>query len=115
RHPDYGDRCMDTGQRPDAGNPAAGADDDAAVDLLAEDRVRAADVARAFGRDGGRLDAVAKLAERLGGVEHTLVARLAPLHEGEIEVAGLDIDSKDARFEQAERLPEKLLPRLVAM
>ena len=53
---------MHAGQRADARDAAAGAHDDTAVDLLAEDGVRAADVAGALGRDRGGLDAEATFA-----------------------------------------------------
>ena len=47
---------MDAGDRGDARDPAAGADDHLAVDRLAQDPVRAADVVGALGRDRRRLD-----------------------------------------------------------
>ena len=78
---------MHAGQRADARDAPAGAHDDPAVDLLAEDRVRAADVAGPLGGDRGGLDAKATFAERRRRLVHHLVAGLAAVGEGEIEVA----------------------------
>ena len=70
---------MHAGQRPHTWDAAAGADDDPAVDLLAQDGVGAAHVARAFRRDRGRLDAEAELAQGLGRIQYALVAGPPPL------------------------------------
>src|SRR5437667_424600 len=94
-------------------NPASGADDHSAVDLLAEDGVRAADISGAFGCHGGGLDPKAELAKDLGGIEHALVARAAPLGEREVEVPGLDLDAQHARLEQPERLEEQFFAGLI--
>jgi hypothetical protein len=72
---------VDPGQRPDPWDAAAGTYDHAPVDLLAQDRVRAAYVTAAFGGDGGGLDAEPELAKGLGGFEDGLVAGLPPLLE----------------------------------
>src|SRR5439155_3518152 len=112
-HPDHGNRGVDAGDRPHARNPASGADDHSAVDLLAEDGVRAADISGAFGCHGGGLDPKAELAKDLGGIEHALVARAAPLGEREVEVPGLDLDAQHARLEQPERLEEQFFAGLI--
>ena len=52
RHPHDRDRRVDAADRDDARDPAAGAHDHLAADLLAEDPVRRADVAAALRRDG---------------------------------------------------------------
>ncbi len=57
RHPDDRDRVVRPADRRDAGDAAAGADDDLAVDLLAEEAVRGADVVLALRRDRRGLDA----------------------------------------------------------
>ena len=106
---------MHSRERADARDPAAGPHDDPAVDLLAEDGVRAAHVARALGRDRRRLDAEAELAEGRGGVQDTLVSGAAALLERQVEIAGLDLDAEHARVEQAQGLTKKLFARLVAV
>ena len=115
RHPDHRDRRMDSRERPYARDPAPGAHNHPAVDLLAQDGVRAADVAGPLRGDGGGFDPEAKLAKRLRGIEHALVARAAPRLERHIEVFCLDLDAQDARLEQAERLAEELLAGLIAV
>src|SRR6266850_3365620 len=115
RHPDDRDGGVDAGQWTDAGDSPAGSDDHTAVDLLAQDRVGAAHVAGSFGRDRGGLDAEAELTERLRGVEHDLVARLAALLEREVEVALFDLQAEHVWLEKAQRLAEQLLAGLVAM
>ena len=101
RHPDHGDRRVDAGQGPHARDTAPRADDHPAVDLLAKDGVRAANVAGALGTHGGGFDPEAELAKRFRGVEHALVARAAPCLQGKVEVPGLDLDTQDVRLEQA--------------
>src|SRR5258708_28708001 len=115
RHPDHRDRGVDAGQRPDAWDAAPGPHDQAAVDVLAQDGVRAADVAASFWRDGRRLDPEPELAQRLGGGEHDLVAGPAALLEREVEVTLLDRQPDHVRLEEAQRLEEQLLPGLVAV
>ena len=68
RHPADRDRVVDAGDRGDAGDPPAGADDHLAADRLADDPVRAADVVGALGGDRRRLDPEAGLEHRLGGL-----------------------------------------------
>src|SRR5438445_757633 len=114
-HPDHRDGRVDAGEWTYARDAPAGADDDPPVDLLAQDCVGAADVAGALGRDRGRLDPVPELSQRVGGVEHDLVARSAPLCEGEVEVAGLDVEGENRRVKEPERLAEQLLAGLVAV
>src|SRR5205814_4729836 len=114
-HADHGDGGVDAGQRADARDAPAGAHDDPTVDLLAQNRVGAADVAGALGRDGRRFDAEAELAEALGGVEHALVASAAALLEREVVVVGLDLEAEHLAVEEAQSLAEQLFPGLVAM
>src|SRR5512141_2847756 len=59
RHAHDRDRRVDAPERDDARNPTAGADDDPAADVLAEDAVRRADVVASLGRDGRSLEAEA--------------------------------------------------------
>src|SRR5204862_5203357 len=74
-HPADRDRVVDAAERRDARDPAAGADDDLAVDLLAQDAVRAADVVLALRRDRRRLDSEAGLADGSRSGDHDLVVR----------------------------------------
>ncbi len=64
RHPHDRDRRVDAAERHDARQPAAGADDHLAADLLAQDPVRRADVAAHLRRDRRRLQAEPGLANR---------------------------------------------------
>src|SRR4051794_12248505 len=70
RHAAHRDRVVDAAQRRHTRDAAAGADDHLAVDLLAQDAVGRADVVGALGRDRGRLDRQAALANRGGGLGH---------------------------------------------
>ena len=106
---------MHAGQRADARDAAAGAHDDAAVDLLAEDCVRAADVAGALRRDRGCLDAEATLAQGGRRLVHHLVARLAAVGQGEVEIALHHLEADHVALEQAACLEEQLLAGLVAV
>src|SRR5207245_10277510 len=87
RHPDHGDGGVHTGERPHAWDAPPGPDDHAAVDLLAQDRVWAAHVARPLRRNRGRLDPKPELAQRRRRVEHALVAGAPTLVEREVEIA----------------------------
>ena len=98
-----------------AGDPPAGADDHPAVDRLAQDLVRAADVVGALGRDRGGLDAVAGLAHRARGRQHDLVPGPAAILQREVVVLELERDAADGRVEHPQRLLEQLLARLVPL
>ena len=106
---------VDAGDRRDARDPAAGADDDLAVDALAQDPVGRADVVLALGRDRRRLDAEARRAHRRGGLVDDLVAGLAALLEREVVAVELEREPDDVGVEHAEGLLEQLLPGLVAL
>src|SRR5262249_16808673 len=114
-HPDHRDRGMDSGQGPDARDAPAGADDDPAVDLLAQDCVRAADVPCPLRGDRRRLDPEAELAESRRRLEDTFVTGAPPLLQGQVEVAHLDTEPQDVRFEEPQRLSQQLLAGLVAV
>src|SRR5438445_801148 len=105
--------CMTRSDSVSPSRLSAGMTSASAVDLLAEDGVRAADISGAFGCHGGGLDPKAELAQDLGGIEHALVARAAPLGEREVEVSGLDLDAQRARLEQPERLEEQFFAGLI--
>jgi len=106
---------VDPSQGPDARDPAARPDDHPAVDLFAQDGIGAADVARAFGRDRGRLEPVAGLLESGSGIEDHLIAGLAPALQREVEVAPVDCEADYVRLEQAYGLHEELFAGLVAV
>ncbi len=72
---------MDSAERHDAGNPAAGADDDLSADLLAKHAVRGADVAGPLGRDRRRFQAVSVLLDRGSGLVDDLVLGRSPVLE----------------------------------
>ena len=104
---------MDAAERDDAGDPAPGADDHLAADLLAQDPVRRADVVAALGRDRRRLEAEPVLADRPRGLVHDLVLRRAPVLEREVVARELELDPDHVRLERAEPFLEQLLPGLV--
>jgi len=106
---------VDAGQGANPGDAPACPDDDPAVDLLAQDRVGAADVAGALGGDGGRFDPEPALAERGRRVQDDLVPGRPAVLQGEVEVALLDRETQDVSLEDAERLFQQLLTRLVAV
>src|ERR1700674_94185 len=106
---------MDAGEGPDAWDSPPGPDDHAAVDLLAQDGVRAADVPGAFGGDGGGFDPETELAKGFRRLEDDLVPGLPALLQREVEVALCDLQSEHVGLEQAQRLAKQLLPGLVAV
>ena len=97
------------------GNAAAGADDDLAVDLLAQDAVRGADVVAALGRDRRRLEAVAGVAHRARRLVDDLVGGRAARLEREVVAHEVELHPEDVGIEDAERLLEQLLAGLVAL
>src|SRR5207237_9362946 len=102
----HADGRIDGGDGAHARDAAAGPHDDATVDRLAQDGVGTADVPRAFGRDGGGLDAVAGGLQGVGRVEHDLVARLPAVVQGEVEMLDLEGDPGDVGGQHLERLLE---------
>ncbi len=113
RHPHDRDRVVDAGDRRHARDAAAGADDHLAVDLLAEDAVRRADVVGALGRDRRGLDAEAGRAHRDGGLVDDGVVRRPAVLEREVEVLELERQTRHLRVEHADGLVEQLLAGLV--
>ena len=115
RHADDGDGEVRSADRHDAGDAAAGADDDVAADLLAQDAVRAADVARSLGRDGRRLQPEPALADGSRGLVHDLRspwpgATPARGRSGEVELEADHVGGEDAQ-----RLVQQLLPGVVPL
>jgi hypothetical protein len=116
RHPHDRDRVVHARDRSDgARDPPAGANDHLAVDRLAQDPVRRADVVLALRRDRRGLEAEAGRAHRRGGLGDALVLRRAPVLEREIVVLELDLRPADVGVEHADRLLEQLLAGLVAV
>src|SRR5581483_9505962 len=114
RHAHDRDRRVDAAERRDARDAAAGADDDLAADLLAEDPVRGADVVSPLRRDGRGLETEAVLADCGGGVVDAAVLRRAPALEREVEARQVDLEPRHVPCEHAEALVDELLSRLVA-
>ena len=107
---------MHAGDRRDAGDAAAGADDHLAVDLLAQDAVGRADVVLALGRDRRGLDARSPDSRIARAASWTTSLSVAPaLLEREVEAVELDVEADDVGVEHAQRLLEQLLPGLVAL
>ncbi len=115
RHPADGDRVVDAGDRRHSGQPPAGADDHLAVDLLAQDPVRAAHVLGALGGDRRRLQAEPRLRERPRGLVHDAVLRGPPVLQREVEAAQLQRQPDHLRVNHVQRLLEQLLAGLVAL
>ena len=115
RHPHDRDRRVHAAERRDARNAPAGAHDDLAADLLAEDAVRRADVAAPFGRDRRGLQPEAVLADRGRRLVHDAVVGLAAPLEREIEARELELDPDHVGLEHAQALLQQLLPGLVAL
>ena len=99
----------------DAGDPAAGADDDLAVDLLAEDPVGRADVVGGLGGDVAALTPrpEARIARAASWTTALPVARRCSSERSKRSRASGDAD--DVLVEDADRLLEELLARLVAL
>src|ERR671924_88869 len=114
-HAHDGDRRVHAAERDDAGDAASRADDDFAADLLPEDAVRRADVAGSFGRDRRRLQTEPALADRGRRLHDDFVLRRPPRLEREVEALELEVEPDHVRREDAERLVEQLLARLVAL
>ena len=104
---------MDAAERHDPRNAPAGPHDHLAADLLAQDPVRRADVARRLGRDGRRLQPEPVLADRAGRLVHDLVVGGAAVLEREVEAGERELETDHVRIEQAERRLQQLLAGLV--
>ena len=115
RHPHHRDRRVHAGERHDARDPAARADDHLAVDLLAQDPVGRADVVPTLGSDRRALQAEAVLADRRGRLRDHGVLRRAAVLEREVEALQLELDADHVGRERAQRFVEQLLPGLVAL
>ena len=113
-HPYHGDRRMDTSERDDSGNAAAGPDDDLPADLLPQDSIRRADVADALRRDRRGLEPVSVLADRCGRLVDHAVGRSPSRLEREVEARELEVDPGHVRSKHAQRLVEELLACLVS-
>ena len=104
---------MRAADRDDAGDPPAGADDHVAADLLAEDAVRAADVACALGGHGRRFQAEPGLADR-GAASCTTAFSVARRYSSERSKRGSSSSKPDhVGRENAEGLLQQLLAGLV--
>ena len=115
RHAHDRDRRVHAAERHDAGDAPAGAHDDLAADLLAQDAVRRADVARALGRDRRGLQAEPVLADRAGGLVDDRVLRRAPTLEREVEADEARARRRSRPGRAPQGLLEQLLPGLVAL
>jgi hypothetical protein len=102
-------------QRPDARDAPARADDDPAVDLLAEDGVGAADVGGAFGSDRRGLDPKPALPQCRGRLFDDLVPGLPAPDQGEVEVAAVDVEPDDRPVQEPQGLVQQLLAGLVSV
>ena len=105
---------MDARDRRNTRYPAPSPHDHLSLDLLAQDRVGAADVVFALGRDRCCLYPVAGLDQRACGRQHDLVVRPAPVLEREVVVLELEVEPADLGSSSRMRLLEQLLAGLVA-
>ena len=115
RHAHDRDRRVHAAERHDARDAPARAHDHAAADLLAQDPVRRADVAGAFRRDRRRLQPQPVLADRPRRLVHDAVRGRAAVLEREVEARELELEPDHVRLQDAQRLLEQLLARLVAL
>jgi hypothetical protein len=113
-HADDRDRMVRAANWDDARDPPAGADDDVAADLLAQDAIRAADVVLALRRDRRRLEAEACLADGGRGLVGDAVLRCAALLERKVVAGEIELETDDFRREQADRFVQQFLPGLVS-
>ncbi len=112
-HPADRDGVVDARHGRHAGNPPAGPHDHLAADRLAQDAVRAADIVGAFRGDRRRLEAQSSLGHALRRFVYDLVVRRAAVLQREVVALDLELDPKHVLVEDAKRLVEELLPRLV--
>jgi hypothetical protein len=115
RHPHDRDRRVDAAERRHARDPPAGADDHPASDLLAEKPVRRADVVRALGCDGGRLQTEAGVPQRCCRVMDDCVLRGATRLQREVEAWKVELESDHVGSEHPESFLEQLLAGLVSL
>ena len=104
---------VDAAEGGDARDAPPGSHDHLAVDPLADQPVRAADVVRALGGDGRRLDPQAGLDHRGRGLLADAVPGGAAILEGKIEALLFNVEPDHARVEYAQGLLEQLLAGLV--
>jgi hypothetical protein len=114
-HANDGDRRVHAAERNDPGDPASGAHDHLAADLLAEDPVGGADVAGLFRRDRRRLEPVPVLPNRGRSLVHHGVLRLATVRQREVVARELELDARHVGREHPQGLLEQLLPGLVTL
>ncbi len=114
RHTNHRDRRMDTADRPDARDAAAGAHDHRAIDPLAQDRVWAADIAPRLGCDRRGLEPKADRSHRVGGIVDYLVVSRAAVLQAQIEALERQVNAGNTWVEHAQGLLQQLLAGLVA-
>ena len=115
RHADDRDRRVDPADGPDAREPAPGADDDLAINLLAQNRVGAADVTRRLGRDRRGLQAETVLAHGPGRFVDDLVVSRPTMLERQVVPFKRQVDADHRGIQHAQGLLEEFLPGLVAL
>ena len=85
RHPHDRDGVVNAGHRRHPWQATAGPDDHLAVQLLAQDPVRGANVVGILGGDGRGLQPKTRLAHRGRRIDHHLIRGCAAIVEGEVE------------------------------
>src|SRR5579875_350550 len=114
RHPHDRDREVSAGERRDARDVTAGADDHRAAYLLAQNPVRRANVLSALRRDRRRLERQAGCSYRRCGLVHDRIARAPPALQREVKALDREIQPEHLGVEHAQRLFKELLTGLVA-
>jgi len=76
-------------------------------------RVRAADVTRTLGCDGGGFEAESRFSQRLRSVLDHLVSGLPAPLERQVEILSLHLEPEHVELQQADRLAQELLAGLV--
>ena len=98
----------------DARKLASGSHDDAAADRFAQNAIGRADVAVALGRNRRGFESDTVTPYSRSGVRHYAIIRGAPVLERQIEALESNLQSGDARVEDAQCFDQQFLSGLIA-
>ena len=115
RHANHRDGRVNAADRQYARDAPAGADDDVAADLLAQDPVRAPHVVCALRRDRRGLEPETGFDDGSGGLVDDSVTGCPARLEREVEAIELQRHADDVRGKDTQRFLEEFLTRLVAL
>ena len=115
RHANHRDGRVNPSDRQHPWDAPAGADDDVAADLLAQDPVRAPHVVCALRRDRRSLEPETRLDDGSSGLVDDGVTGCPTRFEREVEAVELQRHAHDVRGKDAQGFLEQFLTRLVAL